>query len=322
MQDINNTDRNLPIRINLPDGFLNEEVRDGYTVSGKMKELWAIELDLLCKFMQVCDKNNITYYADAGTILGAARHKGFIPWDDDIDVMMMRDQYDKLCSIAEKEFTHPYFFQTEYTDPGSARGHAQLRNSMTTGLLEHEVGAPINYNLGIFMDIFPIDSIPDDKEQFESFHKKIYRDKKLYQTMLWFGSTYKKDSSKTPLHAAVKTILHYLLSGPLKNVYKVFYRCYENDCASYNFLETEHVAKLFDLPLNAKRRVWPREDFDDVTYLPFEMLTIPVPSGYLDILERFYGNWQKFVVGTATHGGIIFDTTTSYKDYIRQNTGE
>ena len=322
MHDANNVERKLPIKISLPDGFLNEEVRDGYTVSHKMKELWAIELDLLCEFMRVCEKNNITYYADAGTILGAARHKGFIPWDDDIDVMMMRDQYDTLCSIAEKEFKHPYFFQTEYTDPGSARGHAQLRNSMTTGLLEHEVGAPINYNLGIFMDIFPIDSIPDDKAKFESFHKKIYRDKKLYQMLIRYGAAYKKGSSKTPLATAVKTVLHYLLSGPLKDAYKTFYRRYEKDCTFYNHLETGNVAKLFDLPLNIKRRVWPRKDFDDVTYLPFEMLTIPVPSGYLDILEHFYGNWQKFVVGTSTHGGIIFDTTTPYKDYIRQHTGE
>ena len=322
MHDITNTERKLPIKINLPEGFLDEEVRDGYAVSGKMKELWAVELDLLCEFMRVCDRHNIIYYADAGTILGAARHKGFIPWDDDIDVMMMRDQYDKLCSIAEKEFKAPYFFQTEYTDPGSARGHAQLRNSMTTALLDSEIGLKLNYNRGIFLDIFPIDSIPDDPAEFESFHKKICREKKRYLTLLGYGANYKKNKSKTPLRALVKALLHQLLNGPLKDAYRYFYENYEKNCTSYNKnADTKRVAKLFALPLNKERRIWPRKDFDSITYLPFEMLNIPVPSGYLDILERFDGNWQEYVVGTATHGGLTFDTLTPYKEYVREQFG-
>ena len=99
----------VELKLALPDHFLEEEVRDGYTVSKEMKEVWAVELDLLAEFMRVCDRHGIVYYADAGTILGAVRHKGFIPWDDDIDVMMMRDQYDKLQKIGPEEFRHPYF---------------------------------------------------------------------------------------------------------------------------------------------------------------------------------------------------------------------
>ena len=128
----------LPIKIHLPDGFLDEEIRNGYTISHEMKEIWAVELDLLVEFDRVCKENGLKYFASCGTKLGAVRHHGFIPWDDDVDVMMLRDEYDKLCKIAPQLFAYPYFFQTEETDKGSARGHAQLRNSKTTAILKSE----------------------------------------------------------------------------------------------------------------------------------------------------------------------------------------
>ena len=91
-----------------------EETRQNYLISKEMKQVWACELDLLKKLLQVCEKYNLKCWADAGTLIGAIRDHGFIPWDDDIDVAMLREDYDKLVSIADKEFAHPYFFQTIY----------------------------------------------------------------------------------------------------------------------------------------------------------------------------------------------------------------
>ena len=106
----------IELNINIPDSFLDEEERCGYIVSKQMKEVWAVELDLLAELLRVCKKHGIKVFASGGTMLGAIRHKGFIPWDDDIDMMMFRSDYDKLCAIAAEEFVEPYFFQTEYTD--------------------------------------------------------------------------------------------------------------------------------------------------------------------------------------------------------------
>lgn len=126
------------LKIKLPKHFLEGETRCGYYISPEMKKVWAIELDLLAEFMRICDIHHLKYWADGGTLLGAVRHKGFIPWDDDIDIIMMRDDFDKLCKFGPQEFKYPYFFQTEETDPGSARGHVQIRNSETTGMLKSE----------------------------------------------------------------------------------------------------------------------------------------------------------------------------------------
>ena len=104
----------VDLNIVLPDGFLNEEVRCGYTVTKQMKEVWAVELDMLEKLLSVCKKHDIKIFASGGTMLGAVRHQGFIPWDDDIDMMMFRDDYEKLCKVAQEEFEYPYFSNRIY----------------------------------------------------------------------------------------------------------------------------------------------------------------------------------------------------------------
>lgn len=306
-------DRVLPIELSISPDFFSEEVRCGYVVSTSVKELWAVELDLLAEFMRVCKKNGIVFYADAGTILGAVRHKGFVPWDDDIDVMLMRDQYEKLSEIATKEFSYPYFYQTEYTDEGSARGHAQLRNSKTTGILRDEMGARLEFNQGIFIDIFPIDAIPDDEDELEKMHKSALREKKKYTKILKYGLRYKK--SDNIIKRIPKHIIHIFHLIFFKHSYKKHYMNYERICKCCMGKKTRRVAKLFDLPLAVDKRIWPRVDFDSVVYMPFEMLSIPVPSGYRDILDRFYGNWSEYRIGKSTHGELIFDVFTPYDKY-------
>ena len=95
----------LPIKIDLPERFLEEEVRDGYTISTEMKANWAVQMDLLAEFDRVCKEHNIEYFACGGTLLGAVRHGGYIPWDDDIDLMITRDNYNKLCACGPTAFT-------------------------------------------------------------------------------------------------------------------------------------------------------------------------------------------------------------------------
>ena len=100
------------LTLSVPNDFWKEEERCDYKVSKEMKQIWAVELDLLHMFDTVCKKHQLRYFASDGTLLGAIRHHGFIPWDDDIDIAMLREDYDKLCKIGPAEFKHPYFFQS------------------------------------------------------------------------------------------------------------------------------------------------------------------------------------------------------------------
>lgn len=308
----------LPIKIKLPIHFLEEEERNGYLISSEMKKVWAVLLDLLSEFQRVCDKYHIQWWADAGTILGAARHKGMIPWDDDIDVMLMRDEYKKLCRVAEKEFKYPYFFQTEETDKGSTRGHAQLRNSKTTGILKTELTPKRKFNQGIFLDIFPIDNIPDDEALFINQTNQIFSYRNRANMYLFVEKYYDFNMLKSIKQKLAFPIMHLLTKIPLLNCfnYQVPYNKYLEEMVKYDGVQTKRICKLVLCPIK-QRRVWQRSWFDNTTYLTFEFMQIPVPIGYEQLLDTFYGNWHTFVVGTSTHGGCFFDTEKPYTEYIK-----
>lgn len=147
----------------LPDKFFEPETICNFFVSEKRKKIWAVEMDLYRELERVCKKHNLRYWAIGGTLIGAVRHHGFIPWDDDIDVCMPREDYEKLCGLYSKEFSSPYFLQTPQTDPGYYFSFAKFRNSNTTA-----ISMPFKnslFNQGIFIDVFPLDYIDIDNAE-------------------------------------------------------------------------------------------------------------------------------------------------------------
>lgn len=305
----------VKLNIDLPEHFLDEEVRDGYTVSSEMKKVWAVELDLLNEFMRVCHKHDIKFFASGGTILGAVRHKGFIPWDDDIDLMMMRSEYKRLCKIAQSEFKPPYFFQTEGTDPGSYRGHAQLRNSMTTAILKHEFHQRRKINQGIFIDIFPLDYVPND----------FLVRKDLLSRMRWYSRKCHEAQIKSyPWHFTFRRNVIALFINSIEHFFES--RGKAAIKAKKYFLEREKIAvstkpsnHLLLTPFTVERWIYNVDDIRSSVDMPFEMLTIPVPVNYESVLNKTYGKWKEFVVGGSVHGGVIFDTEKPYTYYLYNN---
>lgn len=287
---------------------LEEEVICNFTVTVERKKVWEKELDILEKIIKICEENDIKYSLCGGSLLGAVRHKGFIPWDDDIDVCMKREDYLKFLGIAEKELSYPYFVQYSKTEKMYTRGHAQIRNSETTAILKIETTkeGKNNYNKGIFVDIFPLDNVPDDLNERNKFIEKIISKKKLINMNTF--NDYK-------LRKLIKNIIISILSitGNQRRVFKL-----EKYIQKYNKFNTKQCGAIDFFPTEFK---YDNKWFDSYIKLPFEYLNASCIKDYDELLTRQYGNYMKIPEdknGTK-HGKIIFDTEKSYKEYERGN---
>ena len=316
----------MKIDLKLPKGFLDEEPRQ-IRISSDVKKIWAVELDLLAKFDEVCRRNGIKYFIDGGTLLGAVRHKGFIPWDDDIDVCMFRSDFKKLEKVAVHEFQAPYFWQTFKTDIFASRGHGTLRNSVTTAIARENLvnGRTMHrFNQGIFIDVFPLDNIPDDSgsaldflsgvqiridkvRKFKSFHYEFKR--RGFRVLASLRGI--ADSGKY-----IST-----LTGSSFNTEKALEKIsteHEDWCVKYNDVKTELCCTISHWPKRKPQQYYRREWFDDVELLDFEMLKVPAPSGWSDLLTGLYGDWRKNVIASSLHGAMFFDAEKSYTEYYNQ----
>lgn len=301
----------IDLNIKLPEGFLKEEVRCDHTVTAQMKEIWAVELDLLAEFQRVCEKYNIHYFASGGTLLGAVRHQGFIPWDDDLDIEMFREDYIKLCEVGPKEFKKPYIFQNEYTESGSLRGASKLRNSQTTAMYRHEKKKCYRgYDKGIFIDIFPLDSILDDP--IEQKKKKKKADKWCNAYLSSIDIYYHCKHNKHSKIGKIKEFLRPLLYYPCKWSKTWFHKKYDEACSIGNETPTEKVAIYC---IYNQRTIHHIKDYEESVMMDFEFMKIPVPVHYDHWLTNAFGDWHQFVKGGSLHGenSLIFDTNKPYK---------
>ncbi|MDY6397571.1 MAG: LicD family protein [Treponema sp.] len=302
----------IQLSIDLPEHFLDEEVRCGYTVTKQMKEIWAVELDLLSQLQRVFEKYNIQYFSYAGTTLGAVRHNGFIPWDDDIDLIISRENFTKLCKVAKKEFKYPYFFQTEETDPGCCIGLAKLRNSATTGIIKSHEKRNFTFNQGIFVDIFVYDNIPDDFTERDIFFKEI---EKLKAKSLKFRNIFHCDKNELK---SVKGRIKWIFEKFIKafHINNPYYKKLSEFCQKFNSVKTEYVQDLFIFP-----KIWKCSKanfYKESILIPFEFLKLPVPKQYDEYLQELFGDWRTPKQLPPDHGSeTIFYTSKSYKEYLR-----
>lgn len=280
--------------------LMSEEVRDGYMVSAQMKKIWAVEIALVKKLLEVCAKHHFRVWAEGGTLLGTVRHNGFIPWDDDIDMVMFRDEYDKLVQVAAEEFKHPFFFQCGYTEKIYPRGHAQLRMDGTTAVLNN-VNKPFdNTHQGIFIDIFPYDAVPDDQTERDKLLAKQARLKNKLERIGfidWFH----------PLRSLC--LLRY--QNKFSSLFKEFETLFRNNKIEDN-INISCLTTLIDLDHFLRDKHW----YDETIYLPFEDIMMPIPFRYHNILTKHYGDYMTLRREPSYHGDfMILDADKSFTDY-------
>ncbi len=145
----------------LGEDFFKEEVKCDYRISEAQKMVCAMQLELYLIFKDICNKYKLKHWIMYGSLLGAVRHNGFIPWDDDIDVAMPRKDFNLFLEVAPKELSEPYSLQCPYTVPNCFITNVTMRNS--NGTFTPKVFRKLDYNKGIPLDIFPFDYCNIDK---------------------------------------------------------------------------------------------------------------------------------------------------------------
>lgn len=303
----------VDLNIQLPKGYLDEEERDGYLVTTETKQLWAVLLDILVQIDIICKKHNIEYFLCGGTLLGAVRHKGFIPWDDDLDVMMKRNEYNRFCEIAPKELQTPYFFQSEKTDPGHLLRHAKIRNSNTTGMFKHFAHKGYKINQGIFVDVFPMDNLPNNPKERKMYYDELFK----AWGRVWKLSAYKNRGVRFNTIDNIKIALtNQILDLLGKQDY--YNEKFEKLAGKYKDQDTEDCCLILGhlTPKGLKNtHLWKIKDYMTMKTVPFEFLEMPIPVNYDAQLTTLYGDWHKIVIGDNSHGELIIDVDKPYYDY-------
>lgn len=280
-----------------------DEIRDGFLVTTDRKKGWNKVLELLVEFDRVCKKYSLKYFADAGTLIGAVRHKGFIPWDDDIDLMMFRDDYEKLKQVAEEEFSAPFVLSTAY-NTGEILTMAKLMNTETTAVENMNS----NRHQGMFLDIWPFDDIPDGIER----NKAIFdmRQSMIAAIMNPSGVLQHIDEGME-FKPSNDFIRQYISLSAWDR-----FREYEKFCANH-FGESENIGyplcKNWGIDGNIKRAY-----YREAVYMDFECIKMPVPIDYKKILDIEFGDWSQFVRAKSLHAPEYISADIAYTTILEQ----
>lgn len=296
----------LPIKIKLPEGFLDEEVRCGYTVTKKLKQIWAIELDLYKEFERICKKYDINFSIYWGTMLGAVRHKGFIPWDDDLDVIVDRKGFEKLLKIPQSEYGENYFMQSAMSERNYYYQQLRLRNSLTTGYI---IGADPCANNGIFLDIYVFDGVAPNRFWL-GFHAVLKHI--VLVPLKFFCKTGDLNIGARMIRALVRILPFKVWRWIYCRVVSMFTPFVDKIGPANSFKPQDHLDYWIT-----------KKDFAECEDVPYEFTTVRSIKNVIPFLERRYKNYMEFPPveerGKWHEGVIRFEPEIPYKDYLKLN---
>ncbi|NLY36297.1 MAG: LicD family protein [Tissierellia bacterium] len=266
-----------------------------------IKDVQKVELEILLEFDRICKKYHINYQLFAGTLIGAIRHRGFIPWDDDIDVSMIRAEYNRFLSIVKSELSSEYFFQTHETDPNYMNRFAKIRKNRT--VFKEKLVKGLDMHHGIYIDIFAYDNIELDSLQgkfqigllrtLDSFFK--YSNKTRYEILSpGFAKTMAKFKYR---------LIHFLLVSKREIDNWIMDRMIK-----FNHKNTEFLADLSNPSQGVLEKfMMRRQTLEDSIEWDFEGHKFPVPRAYDEVLSRAYGDYMQLpgVENRVSHHEII-----------------
>ncbi len=287
--------------------FFRDEVRNGFYIPAAIKQAWAATLEVLGEIDKICTKYNITYFADWGTLLGAVRHGGFVPWDDDLDIGMKRDDYERFRSVADAELPENYVIHDYERKDDHWEFLIRVVNNSKICFDEKYLREHNNFPWLAGVDIFIKDYLypsADEEEERDKEVMKLYAvaqmviEEKYNRAALIgelneinrrYGSSFSIDEP------------HYALAVSL-------YRLAEQQMARVPKEKSNRIGQIF--PWIIKRGSDAGEDmalYEKFIRLPFENTTIPVPVSYNKVLKKRYGNYYEIKKVWTGHDYPFFE---------------
>ncbi|RKM60395.1 hypothetical protein D6855_06655 [Butyrivibrio sp. CB08] len=280
--------------LDFPQDFFCDEIRDGFFVSETMKRFWAAQLVVLSEIDKVCKRHNINWYADSGTMLGAVRHKGFIPWDDDVDIAMFRDDYKRFLGYARNELPKGYRILSS-EDEECENPFGRVVNGKQVVFSHERLGAFFGCPFVAGIDVFPIDRI---YEKMSDEEDRMDRGNLVLSTIVGVKEEKLTDEELNQKIAQIEEANNTVIdkSDILMSLIVLF----ERIAQEANNENANEIAVMTEW-LGRGSYVYEKKDYEDWTELPFETTKVRVPSRYRKVLKGCYGDYMVAVRGGAIH---------------------
>lgn len=249
-----------------------------------IEDIHSVTLKLVEKLIQICDDVGVNYYVAYGSLIGVVRHKGFIPWDDDFDVVMLRDDYETFCDycMRHQDDMKPYKLFTRKNEENYPYNIARLNNMDYRAVYENVQG----YDSGVFIDIYPLDGAGTNAEQVIQQVKKKKSD--LFRIALWSIDDH---YTKSTYHKWYRSVAKYVVRSYAKiRGSRYFLDKMESFKYLYDIKKSRYTAEMtWDSGLTLYEKKW----FETYVYMDFENLKVKVPVGYDEFLKCHYGDYMK-----------------------------
>ncbi len=300
-----------------PDSYFEDEVREGFYISSLMKRAWAAQMEVLEAVRAICDAHHIRYFAEWGTLLGVVRHGGRIPWDDDIDICMLREDFDRFRSLADEELTGGCWFMDYRWNDDFDHPIGRIINSRVLVLegerLEKYHGFP--YVAGI--DIYCMDDLPGNPVQEEEYFEQIrYVYTLIDEIRLGKEGVLQTDPDELEQHIRRAEKWCDVCFDRSKPIKQQLYAVLEKKVAPmYASAGAQEIANLSMWRRNRNCRL-PKECYRDRIWMPFEYMEMPVPVAYEEVLAKKYGaGWMVPVRAGSDHD---YPTYEAQQEFLKQ----